>query len=89
VAGYGRLCSVKGAPSDLDTRRAIARAFEFEDIDTLNKPFAIPSDEELQAAKEKFEREHITLEALPLTTGQQLAGLAVAHSMDHSTPGLP
>lgn len=77
----------RGDPSDLDTRRAIARAFEFEDIDTLNKPFSIPTDEELQAEKEKFEREHITLDALPLTTGKQLAELAEAHSMDLSTPG--
>ena len=32
-------------PASLDTRRAIARAFEFEDIDVFSKPFSIPSDE--------------------------------------------
>lgn len=31
-------------PASLDTRRAIARAFEFEDIDVFSKPFSIPSD---------------------------------------------
>lgn len=77
----------RGDASGFDTRRAIARAFEFEDIDTLNKPLSIPTDEEMQAAKEKFEREHITLKALPLETGKQLAKLAEAHSMDLSTPG--
>lgn len=77
----------RGEASGFDSRRAIARAFEFEDIDTLNKPFSIPSPEEQQAAKEKFEREHITLKALPLETGRQLASLAEMHSMDLSTPG--
>lgn len=74
-----------GQPSDLDTRRAIARAFELEDIDMLNKPFAIPTPEELEAAREAFELEHITLDALPLTSGRQLAGLAEAHSLDLCT----
>lgn len=76
-----------GQPSDLDTRRALARAFELEDIDVLSKPFAIPTPEEIEAAREAFEREHITLDALPLTTGRQLAGLAEAHSLDLCTPG--
>ncbi|MFX1739993.1 helix-turn-helix transcriptional regulator [Paraburkholderia sp. A1RI_3L] len=77
----------RGEASGFDTRRAIARAFEFEDIDALNKPFSIPTPEEQQAAKEKFEREHVTLKALPLETGRQLARLAEMHSMDLSTPG--
>lgn len=77
----------RGEASGFDTRRAVARALEFEDIDTLNKPFAIPTAEEMRAAKERFEREHITLKALPLETGKQLAGLAESHSMDLSSPG--
>ncbi|CAB3799618.1 hypothetical protein LMG28688_04962 [Paraburkholderia caffeinitolerans] len=77
----------RGETSGFDSRRAIARAFEFEDIDALNKPFSIPTPEELQATKEKFEREHITLKALPLETGRQLVRLAEMHSMDLSTPG--
>ncbi|MFM0372750.1 MULTISPECIES: helix-turn-helix domain-containing protein [Paraburkholderia] len=77
----------RGDTSGFDTRRAIARAFGFEDIDALNKPFSIPTAGEMQAAKEKFEREHVTLKALPLQTGKQLAQLAEAHSMDLSTPG--
>ncbi|MGF6300150.1 helix-turn-helix domain-containing protein [Paraburkholderia sp. WC7.3d] len=76
----------RGDASGFDTRRAIARAFGFEDIDALNKPFSIPTAEELQAAKEKFDREHITLKALPVQTGKQLAKLAEIHSMDLSTP---
>lgn len=76
----------KGQPSGLDTRRALARAFEFEDIDGLNKPYVFPTEEEQKAEKEKFDRENITLTALPLTTGQQLADLVAMHSMDLTTP---
>lgn len=77
----------RGDTSGFDTRRAIARAFDFEDIDALNKPFSIPTAEEMQAAKEKFDHEHVTLKAHPLETGKQLAKLAEAHSMDLSTSG--
>ncbi|VBT33952.1 XRE family transcriptional regulator [Burkholderia pseudomallei] len=76
----------QGLSASLDTRRALASAFEFEDIDALNKPFSIPSEEELKAAKEKFDREHVTLTALPLTTGKQLARLAEGCTMDLSQP---
>lgn len=75
----------KGLPSDLDTRRAVARAFEFEDIDALNKPYPFPTEEELKAEKERFDRENVMLKALPLTTGKQLAGLVEMHSMDLTT----
>ncbi len=70
-----------GQASSLDTRRALARAFEFEDVDALNKPFVIPTEDELKAAKE-----NITLSALPLSTGKELAGLVEVASMDLSTP---
>lgn len=38
-------------------------------------------------AKEKFDREHVTLTAIPLTIGKQLAKLAEICSMDLSEPG--
>lgn len=76
----------QGLSASLDTRRALARAFEFEDIDVFNKPFTIPSEEEFKAAKEKFDREHVTLTAIPLTTGKQLARLAETCTMDLSEP---
>ena len=66
--------------------RALARAFELEDIDALNKPFVIPSEEDAKAAKEKFDQEHVTLTAIPLTTGKQLAKLAETCTMDLSEP---
>lgn len=76
----------KGEAASFDTRRALASAFDFEDIDALNKPFHIPTAEELKVAQEKFDREHVTLTALPLTTGRQLAKLAENCSMDLSEP---
>lgn len=77
----------QGQAASLDTRRALARAFEFEDVDALNKPFTIPTAEELKAQKEKFDREHVMLTALPLTTGKQLAKLTELHMMDLSESG--
>lgn len=76
----------QGRAASLDTRRALARAFEFEDIDVLNKPFKIPTPESIQAQKEAFDRDNVTLKALPLTTGKQLAKLAEMHQMDLCEP---
>jgi transcriptional regulator with XRE-family HTH domain len=76
----------QGESASFDTRRALARAFDLEDIDALNKPFSLPSDEELQAAQAQFERDHITLSVSPLTTGRQLASLVTSCEMDLSEP---
>lgn len=72
----------QGAPSSLDTRRAIAGAFDFDDIDLFNKPTTIPSRETVEAEQKKFEREYITLAATPLVSGKQLARLAETSAMD-------
>lgn len=66
----------EGAPSSLDTRRALAVAFGFEDVDAFNKPYVIPTAEEIAAAKERFDREHVTLKVDRVESGKQLAGLA-------------
>ncbi|MDG2524208.1 helix-turn-helix transcriptional regulator [Stenotrophomonas sp. HITSZ_GD] len=76
----------QGDSAGFDTRRALARAFDFDDIDVLNKPFSLPTAEELQAAQAAFERDHITLAVSPLTAGRQLAGLITTHDMDLSEP---
>lgn len=61
-----------GEPSGIDTRRALARAFEFQDIDALNKPYAIPTVEELEAERKQFEREHTTLPNEVIKSGRVL-----------------
>lgn len=63
-------------PSSVDTRRALARAFDADDIDLFNKPYVIPTAEELAAEKERLEKENVTLQAIRLETGKQLAQLA-------------
>lgn len=66
----------EGAPSSLDTRRALAVALGFEDVDAFNKPYVIPTAEEMAAAKERFDKEHVTLQAVRVESGKQLAALA-------------
>lgn len=65
----------EGLASSPDTRRALAGAFGFEDIDALNKPYTIPSEEQQVAEKARFEKERITLKAEKLSTGRQLGKL--------------
>jgi len=76
----------QGDSASFDTRRALARAFDLNDIDALNKPFLLPTDEELQTAQAQFERNHITLAVTPVTTGRQLASLITSCEMDLSEP---
>lgn len=45
-----------GAGASLNTLRSLAFAFEFLDIDAFTKPMAIPTDEQLQAAREQFDQ---------------------------------
>lgn len=76
----------QGESSDIHTKRALARAFELDDIDAFNKPIVLPTPEQIQAEKEKFDKEHVTLTALPLTTGKQFASLVEACMMDMPVP---
>lgn len=73
-------------PASFDTKRALARAFELDDIDALNKPFSVPSAEELKATKEKFDREHVTVALSLLTSGRQLATLAECSELTLAEP---
>lgn len=73
--------------ASFDIRRALARAFEIEDIDAFNKPYIIPSEEELKEEKNRFDRDYITLPAFPLLTGHQLAKLAEGSTVDICQPG--
>lgn len=65
----------EGQPSSFDTRRALARALGFEDIDVLNKPYIIPTNEQMAAEKARCEKERVPLKATPLESGKQLAKL--------------
>lgn len=76
----------KGDPSDLDTRRALARAFDSDDLDLFNKPYAITTAADLKKDQEAFEAEHLILDAIVAKTGQELARLFETVTMDMSEP---
>lgn len=64
-----------GQAASLDTRRALASAFGFDDIDAFNKPYLIPTAQQIAAEKERFEKERVTLEGAIIISGKQLAQL--------------
>lgn len=66
----------EGQPSSVDTRRALASAFDAEDIDLFNKPYIIPTPEQMAEEKARFEKERLTLKAVRIETGRQLGKLA-------------
>lgn len=66
----------KGDPSSPDTRRALARAFEFPDIDFFNKPLALPNPEKMKQETERLDRETVEVAIKPLITGLQVRELA-------------
>lgn len=74
-----------GEPSNTDTRQALARAFELDDIDAFNKPFHLPDPKQMQAERERFEREHVTLEAHIATSGRDLVRLFDTADMSSSS----
>lgn len=66
----------EGVPSSLDTRRALAVAFALEDVDAFNKPYVVPTVEEIAAEKERFDKERVTSRRARVESGKQLAALA-------------
>lgn len=76
----------RGEKSDIDTRRALARAFGVEDIDAFNKPHSLPTLEEVKQAAEKFERENRLLDTKTVTSGRELATLYAQATMDCASP---
>ena len=78
-----------GDPSSTDTRRALARAFDSEDIDVFNKPCEVPTPEQIQADKEKFEREHLTISCAVVTSGRELMTACATAMADQASPAIP
>jgi transcriptional regulator with XRE-family HTH domain len=52
----------RAEPSSVDTRRALARAFDLEDIDVFNKPHTFKSEEQIRKEAEEFQRKNVTLD---------------------------
>lgn len=64
----------RGEPSSIDTRRAIAGAFQFDDIDVFNSPHFVASDEHLRQKTEALHRGQLLLDARSVD-GRQLLNL--------------
>ena len=75
-----------GSGTSVHTLRALAMAFDFQDIDAFTKPMAIPTDEQLQAAREQFDQKYVMTKALKLESGRGLAKLAVESIGDYIEP---
>ena len=55
-----------GEPSSLDTRRALARAFALDDIDTFNRPREMATPEGAARAKQDVDRRFMVIETEPV-----------------------
>lgn len=72
----------RGEGAAKDTLRALAGAFGAEDLDCFIKPIVVPAPEEVKAAQEKFNAEHVTLAVKHVVGGRELASLVTTTSMD-------
>jgi transcriptional regulator with XRE-family HTH domain len=75
-----------GSGASVHTLRALAAAFDFKDIDAFTKPMVIPTDEQLQAAREQFEKDYVVSSALKPESGRCLAKLAEESLGDYLEP---
>ena len=71
----------EGQGASADTRRAVGRAVEAEDIDFLIKPRPILTAAGAKRQVEAFERENLLLDASPVTSGRSLEGFMVGLTM--------
>lgn len=62
----------KGDPSSLDTRRALARGFGYDDLDVFNKQWPMLDPAKLKAQSEELER---TTVVVHLTRGERSGGI--------------
>jgi transcriptional regulator with XRE-family HTH domain len=78
----------RGEPSNLDTRRALARAFDIADVDVFNKPYSIPTTENLKKMQEEFDHENLLLDTTVAETGRELGVLFERATMNLSNPAI-
>lgn len=66
----------EGQSSSTDTRRAIAGAFGYEDLDVFSKPWPLPNIEKIKEETARIERETVSVDVVHLAKGRQLRELA-------------
>ena len=75
----------RGEPSSTDTRRALAGALEFQDLDAFNMPWPLPNYERIRAEHERLLRETVEVEIKPVANGRHLREFAeAAEGWQHS-----
>jgi transcriptional regulator with XRE-family HTH domain len=76
-----------GQPCDVHTKRALAAAFEINDLDYFNKPQEIPDAANLKAIQDEYEKEHLILGVTLATRARDLAESFAISTADLSRPG--
>lgn len=71
--------------ASFDTRRALARAFDADDIDCFNKSHVFPTPKDIEEAVKKAEQDYITLDAAVLNSGSKVGELAEWSTCDMSS----
>jgi transcriptional regulator with XRE-family HTH domain len=66
----------EGLQSSMETRRAVAGAFGYDNLDILNKPWPLPNIEKLKEKSARIERETVGVDVVPLGKGRRLRELA-------------
>jgi transcriptional regulator with XRE-family HTH domain len=61
-----------GEPSSLDTRRALARAFGYDDLDMFEKPWPFPNIEKLKAATAELDKTTVLVPITKIDSGRTL-----------------
>jgi len=72
-----------GDPSSVDTRRALARAFQIPDMDVFLKPNPFPTSEEIAEQKAQFERDYIVLDA-KIVSGRDITAMFASGQSYHA-----
>ena len=62
----------KAQPSDLDTRRALAKAFEWQDIDVFNKPWPFPNEDKITEENKRLDETTTRVEMETGLSGKML-----------------
>lgn len=74
-----------GQSASFDTRRALALAFDADDIDCFNKEHSFPTQKEIQDAINRAQNEYLRLDAFEVKNGRLIGELAEWSKCDIGT----
>lgn len=73
-----------GRPAGVDTLRALARAFELQDIDFFRKPMLIPTAEEIEAEKARLDRDFVEIACESPASGRSIVAAVTGAHASHA-----